>query len=90
MARESLSNVARHAEAATCRVSLRRLDSRAVLEVDDDGVGFDVQGPAPAGLGLENLRARAESLGGRLVVTSPPGEGTTVQVSLPLGAPPPL
>lgn len=87
MARESLSNVARHAEAATCRVSLRRADSRAVLEVDDDGVGFDVQGPAPAGLGLANLRARAESLGGRLVVTSPPGEGTTVQVSLPLVAP---
>lgn len=90
MARESLSNVARHAEAATCRVSLRRSDARAVLEVDDDGVGFDVLGPAPAGLGLQNLRARAESLGGRLVVTSPAGEGTTVQVSLPLGATPPL
>ena len=86
MARESLSNVARHAQAATCRVSLRRSDSRAVLEVDDDGVGFDVEGPAPAGLGLQNLRSRAESLGGRLVVTSPPGEGTTVQVSLPIGA----
>lgn len=88
MARESLSNVARHAQAATCRVSLRRADSRAVLEVDDDGVGFDVEGPAPAGLGLQNLRSRAESLGGRLVVKSPPGEGTTVQVSLPIGAPP--
>ena len=84
MARESLSNVARHADAATCRVSLRRTDGGAVLEVDDDGVGFDVKGPPRAGLGLQNLRARAESLGGRLVVTSPPGEGTTVQVSLPL------
>ena len=90
MVRESLSNVARHAQAATCRVSLRRSESRAVLEVDDDGRGFDVEGHSPTGLGLQNLRARAESLGGRLVVTSPPGEGTTVQVSLPLGAPPPL
>ncbi|MBV8527600.1 MAG: GAF domain-containing sensor histidine kinase, partial [Candidatus Dormibacteraeota bacterium] len=89
MTRESLSNVARHAQAATCRVSLRRSDGRAVLEVDDDGVGFDIDGPAPAGLGLQNLRARAEQLGGRLVVTSPPGEGTTVQVSLPIGARPP-
>ena len=88
MARESLSNVARHADAATCRVSLRRSDGRAVLEVDDDGVGFDVKGPSPAGLGLQNLRSRAESLGGRLLVTSPPGEGTTVQVSLPLGSAP--
>lgn len=86
MTRESLSNVARHAGAATCRVSLRRADGHAILEIDDDGVGFDVEAGTRAGMGLGNLRARAESLGGRLLVSSPPGEGTTVQVSLPLRA----
>ena len=39
--REALSNVGRHAEASTCRVSLYRSDDQAVLEVDDDGKGFD-------------------------------------------------
>lgn len=84
MARESLSNVARHANATTCRVSLRRSGDGAVLEIDDDGIGFDVDGETPTGLGLGNLRSRAESLTGRLVISSPPGEGTTVQVHLPL------
>lgn len=87
MARESLSNVARHAGAATCRVSLRPSGEGAVLEIDDDGVGFNVDGDAPTGLGLGNLRSRAESLGGRLTISSPPGEGTTVQVHLPLQEP---
>ena len=86
MARESLSNVARHANAATCRVSLRQSGEVATLEIDDDGVGFNVDGGAPAGMGLGNLRARAESLGGRLIVASPPGEGTTVRIQLPLQA----
>lgn len=86
MTRESLSNVARHSQAATCRVSLRRVDDHALLEIDDDGVGFDSTRAAHAGLGLGNLRARAESLGGRLTVSSPRGEGTTVRISLQLHA----
>ena len=84
MTRESLSNVARHANATTCRVSLRRSDGAAVLEIDDDGIGFDVSEAGHGGLGLGNLQKRAESLGGNLSVTSTPGEGTTVHVIVPL------
>jgi signal transduction histidine kinase len=83
LAREALSNVARHAEAATCRISLRRAGDGAVLEVDDDGVGFDPE-TAPAGMGLSNLRERVEALGGALEIESAAGEGTTVRVRLPL------
>jgi signal transduction histidine kinase len=83
MTREALSNVGRHAQARTCRVVLRRDDGAAVLEVDDDGVGFDTE-TASEGLGLDNLRRRIEQLGGSLDLTSVRGEGTTVTARLPL------
>ena len=83
LARESLSNVGRHAQATTCRVSLYRDDRHAVLEVDDDGKGFD-QGTAGRGEGLTNLEKRAADLGGRTTIDSTPGRGTTVRVVVPL------
>jgi signal transduction histidine kinase len=82
LAREALSNVSRHGDAATCRVSLRRGDDGLVLEIDDDGRGFDVEATS-WGMGLRNLRERMESLGGVLAVESTPGEGTTVRATLP-------
>ena len=85
LTREALSNVGRHARAATCRVSLRRApDGGALLEIDDDGVGFD---PATAnvGMGLSNVRGRVASLGGELSVTSVDGEGSTLAAHLPIG-----
>jgi len=82
LAREALSNVSRHGDAATCRVSLRRGDDGLVLEIDDDGRGFDVEATS-WGMGLRNLRERVESLGGVLAVESTPGKGTTVRATLP-------
>ena len=82
-AREALSNVSRHAQAVTCRVSLRREDDRAVLEIDDDGRGFDPE-LVEQGQGLGNLAARAASLGGDLQIRSSLAEGTTVSVRIPL------
>jgi signal transduction histidine kinase len=80
--REALSNVGRHAAATTCRVRLQRdREGRVVLEIDDDGRGFDPTTPAE-GMGLSNLRARATSLGGTLEIESSPSEGTTVQITL--------
>ena len=83
LTREALSNVGRHAEATTCRVSLYRTRDGAVLEVDDDGNGFDPTS-ASTGLGLANLRDRLKSLGGALDIHSLNGEGTTVRATLPL------
>jgi PAS domain S-box-containing protein len=84
LTREALSNVARHAQAATCRISLYREDEQAVLEIDDDGVGFAVDRVGGGGMGLGNLRSRMASLGGTLDLTSVPGEGTTVTCRIPL------
>jgi signal transduction histidine kinase len=82
LVRESLSNVERHAEAATCRVTLRRSESGFVLEIDDDGRGFEA-GQETDGMGLRNLDERVLSLGGSLEVRSVAGDGTTVVAILP-------
>ena len=83
LAREALSNVSRHAQAATCRVSLYLEGDRGVLEVDDDGRGFDPATVTGPGQGLRNLRERAAGLGGRAEIRSAPGEGTRVRVTIP-------
>jgi signal transduction histidine kinase len=84
LVRESLSNVTRHAAATTCRVSLHEIDGQAVLVIDDDGQGFDTVAAGGPGLGLRNLRERAEALDGKLEIESSPTEGTTVRITLPL------
>jgi len=82
LAREALSNVGRHAGAATCRLSLRGEPGCAVLEVEDDGRGF-APGEGGEGWGLRNLSERAAALGGSLDIASAPGEGTTVRLRIP-------
>jgi signal transduction histidine kinase len=84
LAREALSNVGRHAQAATVRVSLAAREGAALLEIDDDGTGFDVDRAAGAGNGLGNLQARAEALGGTCELESVIGEGTVVRLRVPL------
>jgi two-component system, NarL family, sensor histidine kinase DevS len=84
LAREALSNVERHAAAATCRLSLSRLDGTAVLEIDDDGQGFETTHQQGSGQGLRNLRERAASLGGEFSIESTSGQGTTVRIDIPL------
>jgi signal transduction histidine kinase len=81
--RESLSNVSRHAEATSCRITLRRTERGAELEIDDDGLGFDPS-TAPRGMGMDNLHGRVLAVGGELTVESVLGEGATVTVSFPL------
>ena len=83
LAREALSNVSRHAQAVTCRVSLYQHEAGRVLEIDDDGRGFDPIAAPGSGQGLRNLRERAERLGGRAEIDSTPGEGTRVRITLP-------
>lgn len=82
--REALSNVNRHASALTCRVSLRRVDSTAELEVSDDGQGFNLANQDGKGHGLPNIRQRAAALGGEAQIESMPGSGTLIRVRIPI------
>ena len=84
IAREGLSNVGRHAQASTCRLSLTRRGDQAVLEIDDDGRGFDPEKVRDGGQGLRNMRERPNAMGGEVSVESSPAQGTTVEVRLPL------
>jgi PAS domain S-box-containing protein len=83
LTREALSNVRRHAHATTCRVSLKRAEDTALLEIDDDGDGFGPTAAAHRGQGLRNLAERSASLDGRLTINSG-ATGTTVTIRLPL------
>jgi signal transduction histidine kinase len=81
---EALANAAKHARPTAIRVVADVVDGRLRLTVRDDGIG----GADPAnGSGLTGLTDRVQALGGTIIVHSPPGEGTTVQVWLPLSAP---
>ena len=71
----------RHAQAATCRVSLYRSDDPLMLEADDDGQGFDAD-TSSRGDGLTNMQARVRALGGTFSIESSPGKGTTIRVAL--------
>jgi len=78
---ETLTNVAKHAEATEANVRIHEHDGVLRLQIADDGCGG---ADASAGSGLLGLRDRAEAAGGTLHVVSPPGRGTVVTASLPL------
>lgn len=85
IAREALSNAVRHAGATGTTVAIHAEKGEVRLEVADDGAGFDLDAPRTGHhTGLTNMRRRAESLGGSLLVESAPGQGTRIIVSLPL------
>ncbi len=64
-------------------IALFRRGTDVVLEIDDDGSGFDVDAPR-SGMGLTNLQHRIEDLGGRVTIESAAGVGTTVRAHIPL------
>jgi signal transduction histidine kinase len=84
---EALMNVAKHAQAHSCRVYLQRLTQTILITVEDDGRGFDVaefeRAATRRGLGLLGIRERASQVGGTALIESGAGTGTRVTVELP-------
>jgi two-component system sensor histidine kinase UhpB len=81
LVQEGLTNVSRHARASAVTVGLKAQD-RLVLELRDDGVGFDTRCPS-AGHGLHGMRERVANLGGEFRLQSAPGEGAHIEIRLP-------
>ncbi|NIQ80053.1 MAG: histidine kinase, partial [Anaerolineae bacterium] len=82
IAQEALNNALKHSAGTSVAVRIHVNDERLELEVVDDGVGFDIDGVSDTGgLGLAMMRERAAELGGLLLISSAPGQGTTVKIS---------
>ncbi|HNH26805.1 MAG TPA: GAF domain-containing sensor histidine kinase, partial [Anaerolineales bacterium] len=83
---EALANAAKHAKAKNVQISLWTTEDRALLELHDDGKGFNTDEMSTfIGHGLANMQTRARSSGGDIDITSVQGEGTTVFVWVPRG-----
>jgi signal transduction histidine kinase len=84
IAQEAMHNALRHAGASRIDVTLQPDNGNVVLEVTDDGVGFEPADRADRRLGLVSMRERARKAGGAFAVTSTPGGGTTVRLAVPI------
>jgi signal transduction histidine kinase len=76
---EALTNAVKHAQADTATVAVRVSASELEMEIKDDGIG----GADQAGSGLANIMDRVSALNGRIVIESPPGNGTRIVASIP-------
>lgn len=85
IAHEVVTNAVRHGNPTTVSIGLRQSQRALVLEIVDDGCGFDVQA-VPAGFGLTCMRERAESSGGVLALRTAVGQGVRVETSWASGA----
>ena len=81
---EALNNAVKHSRATSLQLSLVASGSEVVLQIADNGRGFDQRGSFPGHLGLRSMRERLTAVGGALEIQSAPGEGTQVQARVPL------
>ncbi|MCZ7544788.1 MAG: GAF domain-containing sensor histidine kinase [Anaerolineae bacterium] len=84
VAQEALNNVVRHAEAGQLAVSLTATPDAVRLVIEDDGRGFDAAAPQESRYGLTGMNERVRLLGGKLDLSTDPGAGTRVAVTVPL------
>lgn len=83
LVQESLTNMAKYAQASQASISLHNFDSYITVEVKDNGKGFKLESIAPTSHGLAGMRHRVQAAGGRLTVTSTEGKGTGILAVLP-------
>lgn len=80
---EQINNIMKHSNAKNVTISLSEADENAVLVITDDGDGFDKNARA-GGIGLKNMKSRAELLNGTFCIDSEPGSGCRLRVTIPL------
>jgi signal transduction histidine kinase len=84
VSQEGLNNVVKHASATKIVVSLSNEDDQLVLEISDNGKGFDLNADFTGHLGLRSMRERLERVGGTFDITSSPCHGTVITAIVPL------
>lgn len=81
---EAVNNIKRHSKALSAEIRLLQRGDQLLLEIQDDGIGFDTARVPPNRFGLEGIRERARLFGGKATIRSARGSSTTVSVELPL------
>ncbi|HWV89516.1 MAG TPA: ATP-binding protein, partial [Burkholderiales bacterium] len=84
IAQEALNNVLKHAKATDVRLEVSATDEELILDVQDDGQGFELASARRGRWGMTTMRERAEAAGGQLHIASSPGEGTRIHARVPL------
>jgi signal transduction histidine kinase len=84
IAQEALQNTSKHAHARTIHICIAHDRDEIVLEIDDDGAGFEPSASFPGHYGLQSMRERASRLGGGLDIDSSPGRGTKLRAWIPV------
>lgn len=80
IAQEALNNILRHAAAKSVNIRLKQGRINVLLEIEDDGGGFDPRVVDHGGMGLQNMRERVSQIGGKMKIVSTPGKGTRITV----------
>lgn len=83
LVQESLTNISKYAKASHLEISVKNQDDGVLIEVIDDGVGFETHRVGKTSHGLSGMRHRVEAAGGRLNVFTAPGKGTRISATLP-------
>jgi signal transduction histidine kinase len=81
---EGLNNVVKYAQASAVNLDIIEKEDEIYLALEDNGKGFDVSKVNSAGIGLQNIRERAKLLNGNADIHSAPGEGTVIEVHIPI------
>jgi signal transduction histidine kinase len=84
VAQEAMHNIVKHGHASRVELSLECADKKVVLVVNDDGVGFDMAADQQGHMGLRSMLERATRNNGQLTINSQPGQGTRIELRLPL------
>jgi len=82
IAQEALNNTLRHAHAKSVEINLKQSKKHIILEIEDDGLGFDIDDYKQGGIGLRSMRERSDKIGATLKMHSKPGNGTKIVLSL--------
>ena len=87
MVQESLTNISKYAEADEATIVMKNYENHVIVEVSDNGKGFDTQRMRPSTHGLAGMRHRVEAARGKLTISSTPDQGTRLSAMLPVVKP---
>jgi two-component system, NarL family, sensor histidine kinase UhpB len=79
---EQLNNILKHAQAKNITINLKSSESQIYLSIEDNGIGFDVHKQS-LGIGLANISSRVSLYSGKMNITSSPGNGCMLEISIP-------